>query len=410
MTLLTALSGIQASSKELESIAHNISNNATTGFKRSRVEFADLYSSAGGSTKTQTGQGVSVTRVRQEFTPGTIQTTSRNLDLAVEGLGMYRLDSNGSAVYTRAGNFGLDQDGFIVNSDGDFLTGFGVNNDNEIQPVITKLQIATDDLPPTATQQIDVTMNFDTKSEVLPPFDLTNQETYNYSTTVAVYDSLGAPQLANMYFRKDAPNSWTVFSVIDGQQINQAGGDSINFDASGKLESVNGVPANAFNSEYTSNVFNPASGAEPMQLTFRIPDITQYDNEFGISRIAQDGAPAGRLEDFDIDASGVIFGSFSNGQAKRMGQVSLTNFANLGGLKQVGNTSWAETVDSGSPATGVPGSASLGSIKSRALEGSNVDLTQELVAMIGAQRSFQANAQVVSTSDTITQTVINMRR
>jgi flagellar hook protein FlgE len=406
MTLLTALSGINAASKELESIAHNISNNATTGFKRSRVEFADLYSSSGGSSKTQTGQGVDVTNVRQEFTQGSVQTTSRNLDLAVEGQGMFRLEGNGAAVYTRAGNFGLDEDGYIVNSDDQFLTGFGVNNNNEIQPVIAKIQISTNDLPPKATEEIELTMNFDTKSEVLPPFDITDQETYNYSTAVAVYDSVGASQLTNMYFRKDAPNSWTVFSVVNGSEINQAGGDSINFDSSGQLTTVNGLAA----TEFTSNIFNPASGAEPMQLNFKIPDITQYDNAFGITKIAQDGFSAGRLEDFDIDASGIVFGSFSNGESKRMGQVSLTNFANVGGLRQVGSTSWAETQESGSPATGSPGSASLGSLKSGALEGSNVDLTQELVAMIGAQRSFQANAQVVSTSDTITQTVINMRR
>lgn len=407
MTLQIALSGINAASTELETISHNIANNATTGFKRSRAEFADLYASSGGSSKTQTGQGVAVTNVRQEFTQGSLQTTSRNLDLAVEGLGMFRLeDENGKVEYTRSGNFGLDEEGFIVNSADQHLTGFGVNQDNEIQPVINKLQVNYNDLAPQTTTEVEIAMNFDTKAEVLPPFDLTNQETFNYSTSVAIYDSLGASQLANVYFRKDAPNSWTIFSVVDGNEINQTGGDEITFDASGQLTSVNGTAT----LQYTSNIFTPVSSAEPMQVTFDISQASQYDNEFGISKIVQDGFAAGRLEEFNIDASGVLFGQYSNGKTKKMGQVALTNFSNVGGLKQVGNTSWVETAESGAPATGAPGSASLGTLNSGSLEGSNVDLTQELVAMIGAQRSFQANAQVISTSDTITQTVINMRR
>ena len=406
MTLQIALSGINAASKELETISHNIANNATTGFKRSRIEFADLYASSGGSAKTQTGQGVDVTNVRQEFSQGSLMNTSRNLDLAIEGVGMFRLEDDGNPMYTRSGNFGLDEDGFIVNNQGQNLSGFGVNIENEIQPVLGPLQVDSSELPPRSTTEVELAMNFDTKGEILAPFDLTNQDTYNYSTSVAVYDSLGSSQLANMYFKKDAPNSWTVFSVVDGAQINQAGGDEITFDATGQLSTVNG----AITPKFTSNTFTPASGADPMQLTFDIADITQFDNEFGVSRVVQDGFSAGRLQEFDIDAGGVLFGSYSNGETKRMGQVVLTNFPNLGGLKQSGSTTWLETTESGAPATGAPNSSSLGSVSSGALESSNVDLTQELVAMIGAQRSFQANAQVVSTSDTITQTVINMRR
>lgn len=406
MTLQIALSGINAASKELETISHNIANNDTTGFKRSRIEFADLYASSSGSTKTETGQGVGVTHVRQEFSQGNVENTSRNLDLAVQGVGMFRLEDDGNPVYTRSGNFGLDEDGFIVNSQDQNLTGFGVNIVNEIQPVIGPLQVNSKELSPKATSVVEIAMNFDTKGEILAPFDLTNQDTYNYSTSIAIYDSLGSSQLANMYFRKDAPNSWTVFSVVDGNEINQPGGDEITFDASGKLVSVNGAQT----PELNSNTFLPVSGAEPMSLTFDLSEITQFDNEFGINKIVQDGFSAGRLEEFNIDDSGVLFGSYTNGETQRMGQVVLTNFPNVGGLKQAGNSTWIETTSSGAPATGAPNSASLGGLTSGALEGSNVDLTQELVAMIGAQRSFQANAQVVSTSDTITQTVINMRR
>ena len=147
-----------------------------------------------------------------------------------------------------------------------------------------------------------------------------------------------------------------------------------------------------------------------MSLNFDLGEITQFDDNFGVNRISQDGFAAGRLENFDVDSEGVIYGRFSNGQAKTMGQVTLSNFANESGLRQVGTTSWSETFASGEPATGAPGSASLGKVQSGALEGSNVDITNELVSMITAQRSFQANAKVISTGDTLTQTVINIGR
>ena len=407
MTFEIALTGINAASVELESISNNIANNATTGFKRSSVEFADVYaSSAFGAANPSTGQGVRVANIRQEFLQGDLEFTTRNLDLAIEGQGMFKLDDGGTAVYTRAGNFGLDREGNLVNAQGQNLTGYGVNEDDEILPIQTKITIDYSDLAPRLTETVDLSMNLDINAEVLPPFDLDDSGTYNFSTSVSLYDSLGVSQIANIYFRKDAPNTWTTFTSIDGAEINQPGGDEITFSTDGVPADVNGNP----DATYTSNIFIPSSGASPMQVEFDLTQVSQFDNAFGVNRIDQDGYAAGRLDNFDVDAEGVLFGRFSNGQSKIMGQVTLTSFANQGGLKQAGATTWTETFQSGDPATGAPGSASLGSLQAGALEGSNVDLTKELVAMIGAQRNFQANAQVISTSDTITQTVINIRR
>lgn len=407
MTFEIALTGINAASTELDSISNNIANNATTGFKRSGVEFSDVYaSSAFGAANPSTGQGVRIANIRQEFLQGDLQFTTRNLDLAVEGQGMFRLDDNGETLYTRAGSFGLDREGFLVNAKNQKLTGYGVNQDDEIQPILTELKIDYSDLAPKTTESIELSMNLDINAEVLPPFDMNDADTFNFSTSVTVYDSLGASQLANIYFRKDAPNSWTSFTAVDGVEVSQVGGDEITFDTDGQLTAVNGAAATTF----TTNTFNPASGANAMAVTFDLSEISQFDNAFGVNRIVQDGYAAGRLDNFDIDPSGVLFGRFSNGQSKMMGQVTLTSFPNQAGLKQAGDTAWYETYASGEPATGAPESASLGSLQSGALEGSNVDLTKELVAMIGAQRSFQANAQVISTGDTITQTVINIRR
>jgi flagellar hook protein FlgE len=407
MTFDIALSGLNAASSQLDTISNNIANNATTGFKRSRAEFADIYAaSTFGANSPKVGQGVRVSGVNQQFQQGDPTFTSNNLDLAVNGSGMFRLDDNGTPTYTRAGNFSLDREGFIVNSSGHKLTGYGVNEANEIEPVISELKINYSDLPPKSTDSVEIAMNLDIKAEIPAAFDVTDSTTFNYSTSTNVYDSLGSSQLANVYFHKDSPNNWSAFTYVDGQQINQPGGDSIRFDTSGILQDVNGGAGGIF----TTNSFAPTSGAEPMSMTFDINDITQFDNDFGVNRVAQDGFSAGRLEDFDIDPDGIIFGRFTNGQANQMGQITLSAFPNMNGLRQTGDTSWNESAASGAPATGAPGSASLGTLEAGSLEGSNVDITQELVSMISAQRSFQANAQVISTGDTLTQTVINIKR
>jgi len=382
----------------------------TSGYKRSRAEFSDVYalSTFGGDTPA-VGQGVEVSGVRQEFEQGDMQFTNRNLDLAIEGLGMFQLNDNGTTVYTRSGNFGTDREGYITDSSGYRLMGYGVDADGNLQPISSELQIDYTDLEPQSTTSIELAANLDITSDVpVAAFDVDDADTFNFSTSTTVYDTLGSAQIANMYFRKDAANTWSSFTYVDGQPISNDPllGDQVNFAADGTLQDVNGDPSGTF----STASFTPASGAEAMQITLDFSDISQFDNAFGINQIEQDGYAAGRLEDYDIDSSGVIFGRFSNGQANTMGQITLSNFSNREGLKQIGGTSWTETFSSGEPATGEPGSASLGTIQAGALEGSNVDITAELVSMIGAQRSFQANAQVISTGDTLTQTVINIRR
>jgi len=220
MTLEIALTGINAASSELDSISNNIANNATSGFKRSRVEFADVYalSTFGGGTPS-VGQGVQVAGIRQEFEQGDMQFTERNLDLAVEGLGLFRLSDNGSAIYTRSGNFGLDREGFITNASGSKLTGYGVNSDDEIQPIITDLQIDYTDLKPNVSTTVEIEANLDIQAQILPPFDANDPDTFNFSTSTTIYDSLGASEVANVYFRRDAANTWSAFTYIDGQGV-----------------------------------------------------------------------------------------------------------------------------------------------------------------------------------------------
>ncbi len=407
MTFDIALTGLNAASAELEVISNNIANNATTGFKRSRAEFADVYSeSTFGYSNVAVGQGVQVSTMQQEFEQGDISFTNNNLDLSISGGGLFRMNDNGNTYYTRAGSFGLDPEGYIVNGQGGRLTGFTTDSADNLLPITQDLQIDYSDLAPKASENIEMNLNLDVNAEVLPPFDVMDPSTSNYVTSTTVYDSLGSPQIATMYFHKDTPSSWSTYTFVDGVEVSQPGGDEVTFNSTGTVQSINGGATDSL----STSVFNPTSGASPMAVEFKLGEITQFDNPFGVNQISQDGYATGRLTDFSVDSEGVIFGRFSNGQAKIMGQITLSNFPNMQGLQQIGNSSWKEAFASGQPATGVAGSASLGVIQSGALEGSNVDITKELVSMIGAQRSFQANAQVISTGDTLTQTVINIRR
>ncbi|RJQ45338.1 MAG: flagellar hook protein FlgE [Gammaproteobacteria bacterium] len=237
----------------------------------------------------------------------------------------------------------------------------------------------------------------------LNPSDATS---YNNSTSLTIYDSLGSSHLATMYYRKTAtPNTWETYLYVDGTLVD--GPDRLGFSTSGALASVNGaaVPPTTL----TSPSFTPGGGGAAMTLALDYAASTQFGSPFGVNSLTQDGYTTGRLSGVDIDSGGVVFARYTNGQSRALGQVALANFSNAQGLRQLGNTGWAESFESGAALTGAPGTASLGVLQSGALEGSNVDLTEQLVNMITAQRNFQANAQVISALDTVTQAIINIR-
>ena len=232
-------------------------------------------------------------------------------------------------------------------------------------------------------------------------FDPTNASSYNHSTAVTIYDSLGATHTATAYFVKTAtPNQWEARYYIDGTAV--GGANQMTYSNLGVLT----VPVGG---TIALPAYTPATGAAPITLTTDVLSSTQYGSTFGVNQLNQDGFASGRLSNIDVDSTGVIFARFTNGRSNPLGQVALSNFANTQGLRQLGNTSWGDTFTSGDAVRGSPGTGSLGLIQSGALESSNVDLTQQLVNMITAQRNFQANAQMISTADQVTQTIINIR-
>ena len=235
----------------------------------------------------------------------------------------------------------------------------------------------------------------------VPTFDPANASSYNHSTAVTIYDSLGASHTATAYFVKTAtPNQWEARFYIDGAAV--GGANTMTYSNLGVLTAPVG-------GGITLPAFTPTNGAAPITMTADVLNSTQYGSQFGVNQLNQDGFASGRLSSIDVDGNGVIFARYTNGRSEPLGQVALSNFANTQGLRQLGDTSWSETFTSGDAVRGSPGTGSMGLIQSGALESSNVDLTEQLVNMITAQRNFQANAQMISTADQVTQTIINIR-
>jgi flagellar hook protein FlgE len=422
MSFDTAVSGIKASSVSLGIIGNNIANSGTTGFKTSRGEFADVFtSSLLGASGNSAGKGVAVVGVNQSFTQGNISYTDNVLDMAINGSGFFVLSDNGTNVYSRAGNFQVDRNGNVVNSNGNKLMVFNTTDTGSVTGEMGELKINTSLIQPKTTSQIELLANLDSRS-VAPntawdtdgfdafadPPTAPDPDMFNASTSVTIYDSLGNSHVQSMYFVKGADeNQWDVYTLIDGVSI--SGPDEVQFDTSGKID-VDSLPLEVAIDDWQPLDKNgDANGAEAQSMVLDFSKLSQFGNEFSVNNINQDGYTTGQLRGVEVGDGGIVFARFTNGQSRALGQIALANFSNTAGLQPLGSTAWAETFASGQPAISGPGSGGLGTVQSGALEDSNVEVTQQLVDMIVAQRNFQANAKVIQTEDTITQTVINLR-
>ena len=405
MSFRIALSGVNAAQADLNVTANNIANTSTTGFKGSRTEFADMFAvSLQGVSSNASGNGVRVAAVAQQFAQGNIEFTDSNLDLAVSGQGMFVLSDSGALSYTRAGAFQMNRDGYVVNSMQQRLqvypplSGGGFNTGG-----LSDLRLVTTDSAPQATGNVEYVLNLPA-SAVPPPvavFDPTDPNSFNQATSLTLYDSLGATHTGTMYFVKTAvANQWTAQLSIDGAMV--GGPQALQYSNTGVLTAPAGGLLNF-------PAYTPATGAADMTVTVDLGQSTQYGNNFSVNSVTQDGYTTGRLIGIDIDETGIVQARFTNGNSQSLGQVAIANFANPQGLQQLGNTQWAETFASGQALRGTAGTSGFGLVQSGALEGANVDVTEQLVNMITAQRNFQANAQMISTADQITQTIMNIR-
>lgn len=406
MSFQQGLSGLNVAAKSLDAIGNNIANASTVGYKSARAEFADVYAaSLAGGGGIQVGIGAQVAAIKQQFTQGNIVTTSNPLDVAINGGGFYRLSSGGTVSYARNGQFSLNRDGYIVANSGARLTGYPANALGQIvasTPI--DLQVSLANVAPQATSTANIGLNLDSR-ETVPgaPFNIADPATYNSSTAMTVYDSQGNSQTLTMYFRKTAANTWSVYGAANGALLN--GGvpiSTLNFTSSGVLPAT--VTANV-----AIPLTNGAVSPLAFPITFPVGEMTQFGVSFAVSGLSQDGFTTGRLAGFAIGNDGVVLGRYTNGQTRAQGQIVLANFTNPQGMVALGGNEWAETSESGAALVATPGAGTLGTLQSGALEEANVDLTEELVKMITAQRVYQANAQTIRTQDQVLQTIVNLR-
>ncbi len=406
MSFQQGLSGLAVASKNLDAIGNNIANASTVGYKAARAEFADVYaSSLAGSSATAVGIGAKLVAVRQQFTQGSIVTTANPLDLAINGAGFFRLTNNGTISYSRNGQFSLDASGFLVSNSGARLTGYAADvNGQVIASTPGDLRVSLTNLAPRATTTATVGMNLDSRDTApAAAFNISNPASYNASTAMTAFDSQGNSHTVTLYFRKTAANTWQVYGAGDGAVLN--GGvalTTLNFNSAGVL------PADA-----TANISMPltngATSPLAFPITFPATGTTQFGVNFAVNQLSQDGFTTGRLAGFSIGDDGTVIGRYSNGQTRAQGQVVLADFVNAQGLVSLGNNEWAESAMSGQSLVAAPGAGTLGSLQSGALEEANVDMTEELVKMITAQRVYQANAQTIKTQDQVLQTLVNLR-
>ena len=424
----TARSGLMATSAALSVIGNNIANVNTVGFKSSRTEFADLLSVQGGGGKAgKIGLGTRIGNISASFTQGNIESSGRPTDLAIEGNGFFVIGSGDGNVFTRAGNFSLDNNGRLVTFQGLPVQGFALNDLGVAVDPPTDITVTGTSSQPLPTTAVQLKANLRADAELIvggfdgTTFD-TAYSTSNFTTSTNVFDSLGAKHTLNFFFTRTGANAWDYNVGIDAGDTGGTPGDlqnlgtgSLSFNTDGSLAADPSTPSVAV-------TFNGAA-AQTITLGFGTPNpdpvtnpgegidgLTQFAGPSAVGFLSQNGFAAGQLLSLEVSEAGVVTGVFDNGQTRPLFQLALANFVAPGGLTPLGNGLYRESIDSGSPVIGTPQSGGLGSVIAGAVELSNVSLAQEFIDLISIQRSFQANARVITSSDTLLNDLINIVR
>lgn len=452
-SLFAGVSGLNANGNLLSVIGNNIANQGTVGFKSSRATFADLVSSSlgGGTGTVQTGIGVALTSIQANFTQGSLVTSQNALDMAVDGNGFFILkDSQGGTFYSRAGQFRLDSQNRVVNPNGLFLQGYQADSNGTITGSIDNIALPSTTASPNTTTEVTVAVNLQADATT-STFDLTDPTgTSNFSTSLTVFDSLGMSHLLTTYYTRTSSNTWTYNVVGDSSEVTSgvAAGTyhtdnidstlgivriakgTLTFTTSGALDTESvvtkydtGTSAGSAGASAGLSTMSFTGAAASQSVTFDygtslttdsgatgLDGTTQFGAASALVNQTQDGYGAGSLQAFLVDSKGTISGRFSNGQIRTLAQVTLAKFPDPVGLIRSGKNLYAETADSGQPLKATPDSAGLGKVASNSLELSNVDLGEEFISMISAQRGFQANSRMITTSDEILQELVNIKR
>jgi flagellar hook protein FlgE len=435
MSFYTSLSGLKGAQSDLAVISNNIANVGSIGFKKSRAEFGDLISASPLQSGTVAGQGTRLKEISQQFTQGGFQTSDRALDLAISGQGFFVTKTGAQLSYTRNGAFSLDGNRYLVDSNGAYVQVLPVDSSGVLSASgissASNLQIPQTAGSPVATSAMQLGVTVPSNAD-LPPnrvnyspanpyqFNRFDSNSYNYSTSTTVYDAAGNPQQATIYYVRTSlpdatttpPNTstWDAHLFIGDQEASSDGSTTppaqplqLTFDSTGALLSPTGTTS-------FSPVLPAGSGA-PIQidLTYDASNTRQASSTFTPGALTQNGKAAGQLTNISVDGNGLVAATFSDGSTKKLGAIMIANFPNTNGLRQLGDSRWGQSGLSGEPIISQAGSGSAGTIQSGALEEANVDITEELVSLISAQRNFSANAKSIETANNMTNTIIQLR-
>ncbi len=427
-SLFTGVSGMKASGIALSVIGDNIANLNTIGFKSNRVTFGDVMSQtlASGTSSSQVGRGVLMSDISPLFTQGSFESTGSALDMAIDGDGFFVVRDNSGAYYTRVGQFTINKDGLLVNADGMRVQGYGYTPAGQLTGILGNIDVSAFNNSTESTGNINISANIDARlTEVPTGFDIDfnndgvdgdiDPNSYHFSSVVPVYDSLGNSRNLTLYFTKTAGNTWQWNAVINdadsasGVTEIQASG-AMDFDSTGALVNLTSSTGSATGTT-VSEVFNFGGGATANQeINLNFLNFTQLASESATIFQSQDGFPAGTLKGLAVSQEGVISGIFTNGQIKPIAQLAVAKFMAPTQLTKFGRNLYSESYESGIATIGTPNKSGLGRVLSNSLELSNVDVAEEFVRMISAQRGFQANSRIITTTDELLQEMINLKR
>lgn len=416
------ISGLNAAGSSMSVVGDNIANAGTFGFKGSRAEFQDMIAKSlkGIDGGDQIGSGVKLAHVKQLYTQGDISRTESITDLALAGNGFFALETNTGRGFTRDGSFHFDKDGYLINGDGYKVLGYGADDNGKISQKIETIKLGNTTIPATATTDVNVNMNLDSRAKVIQ-FDPKNpEETSNFNTSFAVFDNVGTQRLVSVYFNKTSNGNWTYRAMVDGadaeggvagEMVEMATGE-LKFNDKGLLQEE----------VVSSNAFNFNNGAAPGQeIKFNFGESlaeggtgkessTQYGSDSSVARHTQNGSKAATLSSLSFNDDGLLMAAYDNGETRDIAQVAVSKFENNEGLFKMGKNMYKETKKSGQGALGKPGKDGRGNVQAKSIELSNVDIASEFINMMNAQRNFQANTKTITTTDQMLQEILNIKR
>ena len=433
--LYTGVTGLSVMSDSMAVVANNLANANAKGFKYDRVEFDDLLSMDLGTSvgAAQLGRGARLSDVRTIHTQGGLSVTDRLTDLAVQGNGFFVIrnpkgekQEAGGLFFTRVGALNFDKDGYLADKTGGRLQGYSVDQEGNLSTKLDDIRIVTNNLPPKKTEKVVMNVNLDSRSEVMEEdFDINNPiKTSNFANTVNIFDSHGTKHAMTTYFKRVEDDEGITFewhATVDGSEVTDADGEKIKEIARGVVRfNSEGILLSEETTESSANFSKGAVPDQRIDIDFGENIGVEEGTGVGASSAtasdsitvfhSQNGYEAGNIKSIKIELDGSIKGYYTNGVERLLGATALATFENVDGLMKAGRNQFYATLESGSPRIGLPQSGVRGSVYASTLEESNVDMAGQFVEMIRTQRGFQANSRSITTTDSMIEEVVNMKR